>query len=279
VTRPEAPVGLAPDEYRELSRLTWSLGDYPSVAELLEEGARELVAQLDLGPGLRHLDVATGSGNVAVLAACAGAVVTGLDLTSEFFPEARRRAAEAGVTIELVEGDAEALPFPDETFDRVTSTYGVQFAPRHRLAAGEMARVCRPGGTIGLCNWTPEGWTGRFQEILSSYFPPPPPYASPPMLWGEEDYVRALFGTDFDVTAERRRLTYRFGSPEEMVSFFETRFGPFIIARRTISPRSRWRELRAEIVALTEESLVGEADEARVEPEYLLVLARKRGRP
>jgi SAM-dependent methyltransferase len=270
---------LTPAEYTELSRLTWSLGEYSRVAELLEAGARELVARLDLRPGLRLLDVATGSGNVALLAAREGAAVTGLDLTSEFFPDARRRAAAAGVEIELLEGDAEALPFDDEAFDRVTSTYGVQFAPRHRQAAGEMARVCRPGGTIGLCNWTPEGWTGRFQEILASYFPPPPDYAGSPMLWGDEDYVRALFGAGFEVTTERRRLTYRFPSAEQMVSFFERHFGPFIIAKQTISPPRRWAELRAEIVAMTERSFVGEGDEARVEPEYLLVLARKRERP
>jgi len=270
---------LTPAEYTELSRLTWSLGDYSRVAELLEAGARELVGRLDLRPGLRLLDVATGSGNVALLAAGQGAVVTGLDLTSEFFPDARRRAAEAGVELELVEGDAEELPFGDETFDRVTSTYGVQFAPRHERAAGEMARVCRPGGAIGLCNWTPEGWTGRFQEILSSYFPPPPDYASPPMLWGDEEHVRRLFGSGFEVATERRRLLYRFPTAEHMVSFFEATFGPFIIARQTISPPSRWAELRADIVAMTEESFVGEGDEARVEPEYLLVLAHKREQP
>ena len=139
--------------------------------------------------------------------------------------------------------------------------------------------MCRQGGTIGLCNWTPAGWTGRFQAILSSYFPPPPDYVDPPMLWGDEDYVGALFGPGFDVTTERRRLTYPFRSAEEMISFFETSFGPFIIARQTISPRTRWRELRAELVAMTEESFEGEGGEARVEPEYLLVLARKRGRP
>jgi SAM-dependent methyltransferase len=267
---------LSPEELKELNRTMWSLGEYARVAELLEDGARILIDQLAIYSGQRHLDVATGNGNVALLSAKRGAHVTGLDLTSQYFDEARARARHAGVDIDFIEGDAEHLPFPDDSFDLVTSTYGVQFAPRHEYAAAEMARVCRPGGLIGLCNWTASGWTGRFQDIIASYFPPLPSYARSPMLWGDEQYVRELFGDRFEVWAQRRRLVYCFPSADALVSFFESCFGPCIIAKRAISPRRRWQELRRDLVAMTEEFWLHDSGEARVEPEYLLVLARKR---
>jgi SAM-dependent methyltransferase len=252
----------------------WSFGDYEHVARLLHGGAMALMQQLDVTPGMAFLDVATGNGNVALLAAEAGAEVTGLDLTSQYFGDARRRAREAGVAISLIEGDAEALPFPSASFDRVTSTFGVQFAPRHEQAAAELARVCRPGGVIGLCNWTAAGWTGRFQEILASYFPPPPEFARPPMLWGDEDYLRELFN-GIEISTERRRLGYRFACPEDVIGFFERTFGPCLTARRTITPRDRWADLHADLVKMTEEFFVGEDEDTRIEPEYLLVLGRK----
>ncbi|MEV6978729.1 methyltransferase domain-containing protein [Kitasatospora sp. NPDC093806] len=268
------------EDLREINRTMWSYGEYRHVADLLRPGAVDLVERLGPTPGLRHLDVATGNGNVALLSALRGAEVHGLDLTDQFFADARERAAQAGVTFELTRGDAQELPFEDADadtgFDLVTSTYGVQFAPDHRAAAGEMARVLRPGGRIGLCNWTSRSWTAHFQEILSSYFPSPAGHQGQPMLWGDERYLAGLFGPEFEVTAERRELWYPFPDAEALVAFFEACFGPCIAARNTIAPPSRWFELRAEMVEMTERFVTTDERGTGVPVEYLLVVARKR---
>jgi SAM-dependent methyltransferase len=177
-------------------RATWAAGDYAAIAELIDEAPpRDLLARVEVTPGQEVLDVATGTGNIAIPAAAAGAQVVGLDLTPELFGTARRRAEEHGVVVDWVEGDAEDLPFEDERFDRVLSAFGVQFAPRHEIVAHELARVCRPGGRIGLVNWTPEGQVGELFKIMGRYLPAPPDYASPPPLWGSEDHVRGLSPT------------------------------------------------------------------------------------
>jgi SAM-dependent methyltransferase len=143
-------------DLKRAHRATWAAGDYAAVAEHIDDAPpRDLLARVDVQPGQDVLDVATGTGNVAIRAAAAGAQVVGLDLTPELFDTARRRAAQLDVTVDWVEGDAEDLPFEDDRFDRVLSTFGVQFAPRHEIVARELVRVCRPGGRIGLVNWTP----------------------------------------------------------------------------------------------------------------------------
>ncbi|TDD96802.1 methyltransferase domain-containing protein [Actinomadura rubrisoli] len=180
----------------EINKTMWSYGDYAKVAELLWPGAVRLVDQLGDQSGAAHLDIATGNGNVAVLTAGLGASVTGLDLTAEFFPDARRRATAQGSTVRFMEGDVERLPFPDRSFDTVTSAYGIQFAPRHRRAAAEVARVCKPEGVLGMCNWTPRSWTAHFHEVISDYFPAPPEFAGQPMRWGDERYLQRLLGDE-----------------------------------------------------------------------------------
>lgn len=265
------------DELNDINHEMWSGGDYPEIAKLLAAGAAALVDRLPIGTGTSVLDLATGNGNVALLAAARGAEVIGLDLTDAHFDHARRRADAAGVRVEFVVGNAEDLTrFPDDGFDVVTSTFGVQFAPRHERVATELARLCRPGGSIGMCNWTPTGWTGRFQDIIALYFPEPPAYVRPPMLWGREDYVRDLLGADFELVLERRKLRYDFDGPEAAIAYFEDNFGPCLIAKRSISPRSRWAELRAELVTMTTEHF--RADHGRLEPEFLMVVGCRRGR-
>ena len=148
------------------------------------------------------LDVATGTGNVALLAAELGAEVTGLDLVPDLLDVARSR--DDG-RIAWIEGDAEALPFADASFDRVLSVFGIQFAPRHQVVADELVRVCRPGGAIGLVNWTPEGLIGRMFKILGKYMPKPPAFASPPPLWGSEEHQRSLFAAADVVAGVRAR--------------------------------------------------------------------------
>ena len=156
-------------DLKHTHRATWAAGDYPAVAEHIDAvPPRDLLNRIAIAPGQDVLDVATGTGNVALRAAAAGARVVGLDLTPELFATARRREAEYRVTVEWMEGDAEALPFDDASFDHVLSVFGVQFAPRHEVTAAELARVCRPGGHVGLVNWTPTGLIGELFKIMTA---------------------------------------------------------------------------------------------------------------
>src|SRR4051794_7586517 len=173
----------------------WASGDYPAMVEtwLTPLGPR-LVDAAGIGAGMRVLDVAAGTGNAAIPAAQRGADVVASDLTPELLEVGRRRAGDAGVDLDWVEADAEALPFPDEAFDVVMSAIGVMFAPHHEAAAAELVRVCRPGGTIALLSWTPAGMIGSLFRLMSGYAPPLAPGVQPPPRWGDEDHVRALLG-------------------------------------------------------------------------------------
>lgn len=209
------------ESLKTVHRAAWAAGNYAAVAEMIDEVAPDhLVARAEVAAGSRTLDVATGTGNVAVRAAAAGAETIGLDLTPELLDIARRRASALGVDVEWVEGDAEQLPFEEGRFDRVLSAFGVQFAPQHEVTARELVRVCKPGGAIGLCNWTPESAVAELFSIMSRYLPAPPAYASPPPLWGREEHVRALFAEhDVELEFERATTPFRFDSAEHYVSF------------------------------------------------------------
>ena len=258
-------------------RAMWALGDYPAVAtEVIADLGPTLVEASGIGPGDRVLDVAAGSGNVAVPAATTGARVIASDLTPELFDVGRRLAAEAGVEVEWAEGDAEALPYADHTFDVVTSCVGVMFAPHHQPAADELVRVCRPGGTIGLIAWTPEGFIGQLFATMKGYVAPPPAGVQPPPLWGSEQHVRDLFGDRVvDVVAERRQLPVtRFATGEEFRDFFKACYGPTIAAYRGIADQpERVAELDAALAALPDR--FGGAQEMTWE--YLLLTARTAG--
>jgi SAM-dependent methyltransferase len=173
----------------------WASGDYPSMVEtfLLPLG-RRLVDASDIRSGQRVLDIAAGTGNASIPAARRGADVVASDLTPELFDAGRARAEAAGVDLEWVAADAEDLPFEDASFDVVMSAIGAMFAPRHEAVADELVRVCKPGGTIGLLSWTPEGQIGALFRAMGPYAPPPPPGARPPPLWGSEQHLAELFG-------------------------------------------------------------------------------------
>jgi SAM-dependent methyltransferase len=264
-------------ELKRAHRATWAAGDYAAIAELIDEAlSRDLLARAELTPGQEVLDVATGTGNVAIRAAGAGAEAIGLDITPELFDTARRRAAQHDVTVEWVEGDAEDLPFEDERFDRVLSAVGVQFAPRHEVVARELARVCRPGGLIGFVNWTPEGQIGEMFKILGRYMPPPPDYASPPPLWGSESHIRDLFArtaVEFEFT--RGLNPWRFDSPEHFVAFFETYYGPTLKARERLTAEGRWEECRSELLAMVERRNEASDGSLLMHSEYLVAVGRK----
>jgi ubiquinone/menaquinone biosynthesis C-methylase UbiE len=219
-------------------RAMWALGDYPGLAtDLLQPLGPTLVEACAVGPADRVLDVAAGSGNVAIPAAATGARVVAGDLTPELFDVGREQAAARGVELEWREADAEALPFADGEFDVVLSCLGVMFAPHHQAAADELVRVCRPGGRIGLLSWTPQGFIGQLFATMKPYAPAPPPGAQPPPLWGDEDHVRALLGARVtEVTASRQTLAVdHFGAAEEFRDYFKARYGPTIAVYRSIA--------------------------------------------
>jgi SAM-dependent methyltransferase len=260
---------------KSLQRAIWSAGDYDAIAELFWDVGAVVAEAAAIASGMKVLDVATGTGNAAIRAAVAGSDVVGLDITPELFDDARRREALAGVSVEWVEGDAEALPFEDASFDRVLSTFGVQFAPRHDVAAAELVRSCRPGGMIVLANWTPESFIGRVFATVAGYLPPPPAATSAPILWGDERHVRALLGGQILLAIERRSVDFVFDSLEDALDGYAERFGPTILAKRVLEPE-RYQALAADLRALVEARNTGDGDgEVRVPSEYLLVVGLK----
>ena len=266
-------------DLKRTHRAIWASGDYPAVAEVIDETPpRELLSRVVIAPGQDVLDVATGTGNIALRAAAAGAQVTGLDLTPELFATARRREWQYGVTVNWVAGDAEELPFPDESYDHVLSAFGVQFAPRHAVVARELARVCRPGGTIGLVNWTPEGQVGEVLRTIGRYMPKPPEFASPPPLWGSEQHVRDLFAdTSVELEFARGLNPWIFDSPEHYVVFMETNYGPMLKARERLTAEGRWEECRREILANVERRNEATDGSLVMYAEYLIAIGRKAG--
>jgi SAM-dependent methyltransferase len=260
------PAGLA--EMKQMARRTWASGDYDAVARrsLWRVGER-IVQHVGVGAGEDVLDVACGTGNAAVRAAQAGGTVVGVDIAPELFEAGERNAAAAGVTVDWREGDAEALPFDDASFDVVLSVFGCMFAPRHQVAAHELVRVLRPGGRLAVAAWTPEGAVGHMFRALGSFLPPPPPFAQPPVLWGTEAHVRELFaGTG--VTLELDRDVARgepFADGAEAFDWSATRFGPMMALRHVLDPE-RYEQARATLVDLYDPT---EPDE------YLLVVGRK----
>jgi SAM-dependent methyltransferase len=264
-------------DLKQTHRATWAAGAYAAVAELIDEvPPRDVLRRMDIRPGDEALDIATGTGNVALKAAAAGAQVVGLDLVPELLATARTRAAAQRVVVEWLEGDAEQLPFDDEQFDHVLSAFGVQFAPRHRVVAQELARVCRSGGRIGLVNWTPAGQIGELFRVLGDYLPPAPAFASPPPLWGDEAHVRELFaGTGVVLEFARGHNPWRFDSAEDYVAFMESTYGPLVKARERLTGLGRWADCRAEIVALAERRNQAADGSLLMLAEYLVVIGRK----
>ncbi|MEU1573738.1 class I SAM-dependent methyltransferase [Streptomyces collinus] len=263
-------------------RAMWAQGDYPSLAaEVIPELGAILAEACGVRSGLRVLDVGAGSGNAAIPAALTGADVVASDLTPELFEAGRRVAEKQGARLTWQEADAEALPFGDAEFDTVLSCVGVMFAPHHQQAADELVRVCRPGGTIGLLSWTPQGFIGRMFAAMKPYAPPPPPGAQPPPLWGDEDHVRALLGDRVtDVSAERRTVRVdRFETPEMFRDYFKERYGPTISVYKNIAGEpDRAAALDEALVDLARDADQGTSSGGTVlEWEYLLFTARRAG--
>jgi ubiquinone/menaquinone biosynthesis C-methylase UbiE len=263
------------------ARAMWALGDYHRFAKQTVWGLGPvLVEACGIDRGRRVLDVAAGSGNVAIRAAEAGAEVVASDLTPENLEAGRREARARGTDLEWVEANAEALPFGDGEFDVVTSALGAIFAPNHRAVADELMRVCRPGGTVGMINFTPDGLAAELFGMLGSYAPPSPPGALSPLLWGSEEYVRDLFGGRL-ASLEMTRRHYVERSPGDLdayCDFFKETFGPVIGLRASLAERpdrleALDRDFR-ELAARKNDAPPGRRAEYRYE--YLLVVGRKK---
>jgi len=259
-------------------RAAWAMGDYHRFAtDLVWDLGAKLVAACGIAAGQRVLDVAAGTGNTALRAAAVGADVVASDLTPEHFDAGRREARRCGVTVDWVQADAEALPFADGEFDVVTSSVGAMWAPDHRAVAGELLRVCRPGGTVGMINFTPEGLLTDFLAVFAPYMPPPPPGALPPTLWGSEDHVRALFG-DHVAALEMTRDTYveRLpGGPAGYCEYYKRTFGPVTATYAGLSdPGERAALDRAFLEFATRANDGPPGGPAELRFEYLLVVAR-----
>ncbi|WP_219419003.1 class I SAM-dependent methyltransferase [Pseudonocardia nigra] len=261
-------------------RALWAAGDYPRVAaELIPSFGPELVRACAVHAGQRVLDVGAGSGNAAIPAAALGAAVVASDLTPELFTAGRRIAAERGVQLEWAEADAEALPFADDAFDVVMSSVGAMFAPRHQVVADELVRVARPGGTIGMINWTPDGFIGHLFRTMAPYAPPPPPGAGPPPLWGDEQHVRVLFGdrvTGLDLRRQSIQMTHP-GDPAAFREYWKRHYGPTIaVYRFNAADPDRLAALDRDFLQFLTNWNHGSGGESGYEAEYLLMTARKR---
>lgn len=261
-------------------RAMWALGDYPTLAtEVIPNLGAVLVGACSIRPGMRVLDIAAGPGNAAIAAALSGASVVASDLTPELLEAGRREAARVGAELEWQEADAEALPFSDNEFDVVLSCVGIMFAPHHQASADELVRVCKPGGTIGLINWTPGGFVGQMFATMKPYMPPPPPGALPAPLWGDPDHVKNLLGERVSDVSARAQTVHidRFASPDEFRDYFKTKYGPTVAVYRGLAnDDERTSALDADLVDLALRHGHGTTTKT-MEWEYLLFTATKSG--
>jgi ubiquinone/menaquinone biosynthesis C-methylase UbiE len=274
VTPTQGVTAGAPAEPSELEKLklkqkaAWSAGDYAVIGSTLQIVGETLCEAVDLRAGERVLDVAAGNGNAALAAARRFCKVVALDYVPALLERGGARAAANGFEIEALEADAETIPLPDDSFDAVLSTFGVMFTADHERAARELARVCRPGGRIGLASWTPEGFIGQLFKAIGK-FVPPPPGARPPSAWGTEERLRALFdGATAELRSARRTYAFRYASAAHWLEVFRTYYGPVQKAFAALPPERR-PELDREIAALIQRFDRGGGRGIVVESEYL----------
>ena len=255
-------------------RDTWASGDYAVIGTTLQIVGESLCEAVDVQAGERVLDVAAGNGNASLAAARRGADVTAADYVTSLLDRAQARAAGEGLTIDTQRADAEALPFPDGSFDVVLSTFGVMFAPNQEQAAAELVRVCRPGGRIGLANWTPSGFIGQMFKTVGRYVPPPAG-VRPPVAWGDEDRLGELFADDVQsVAVDRRQFVFRYRSAEHWLDTFRMYYGPTLKAFAAADDAAR-AALERDLLALAREHNTSISGTLRIPSDYLEVVAAK----
>ena len=256
-------------------RKMWASGDYAAVAARIAVMAEDMVQAAGLRAGDKVLDVATGSGNAAIAAARCGCAVTATDYVPELMERGRARAAAEGLEVTWAEADAEDLPYADGEFDAVLSSLGVMFAPDQERAAAELIRVCRPGGTIALANWTPAGFVGGILRTVGKHVPPPAG-VRPPTQWGTEERLRELLGDAVsDLRISEREFAFRFRSPEEFTEFFRDNYGPTLKAFEALDEAGRER-LFADLTALAREHDQEPGPSVALPSAYLEVVATRR---
>src|SRR3954471_11652750 len=222
-TAPAAAVDYVAVKTRQ--QAAWASGDYAVIGTTLQIVGESLAEACDLRTDERVLDVAAGNGNATLAAARRGCRVTSTDYVASLLDRGAERAAAERLEVTFQQADVEALPFADASFDAVVSTFGVMFAPDHAKSAAEMARVCRPGGRIGLANWTPEGFIGQLFKTLGKHMPPPAGVQSP-ALWGTESHLRSVFGDGATIAASKRIFNFRYRSAAHFIDVFRTWYGP-----------------------------------------------------
>jgi ubiquinone/menaquinone biosynthesis C-methylase UbiE len=277
VLAPAAIVPATPDLATVKSRqqLAWSSGDYAAVGTTLQIVGEALCEALDLRAGQTVLDVAAGNGNATLAAARRFCAVTSTDYVPALLERGRARAAADGVNVAFQEADAESLPFPDRSFDAVVSTFGVMFTPNQDKTAAEMIRVCRPGGRIGLANWTPDGFIGQLFKIIGKHVPPPAGVKSP-ALWGTRARITELFGAHAAaIQIEPRMFTFRYRSPQHWLDMFRTYYGP-VLKTFAALPADEQSSLAADLLALAG-NFNRSGDPTMVVPgEYLEIVVTRR---
>jgi len=268
-------INLEVESLKTRLKAMWMTGDYGQIAKHIETNAEEFISRLALKPGLRLLDVACGSGNLAIPAARAGAIVTGVDIATNLLEQACARAESEGLAIQFDEGDAESLPYSDAAFDVVVSMFGAMFAPRPELVAAELVRVCVPGGRIAMANWTPDGFIGQMFKINGKYVPPPPNMQSP-IKWGDEQTVRERLRDGVaDLQLTRRICLFKYPfPPAEVVETFRKYYGPTQRAFDALDTDGQ-TGLRSDLERLWSEHNQATDNTTYVEGEYLEVIATR----
>ena len=264
------------DQLKSRLKSTWMTGDYDVFARYMEKDAEVFYQRLGIKPGARLLDVGCGAGQLSLIAARAGAKVTGCDIATNWLEQARTRAAAEGLDITFEEGDAEALPYKDGQFDAVVSMLGAMFAPRPELVAAELTRVCRPGGIIAMANWTPGGFIGQMFKTIARHIAPSG--MPSPTLWGDEATVRDRFRdgiATLKLTPRLYRFEYPF-PPDAVVEFFRVNYGPMTRAFASLDASGQ-KVLRSELIRLWSEHNTAPGNTTKVDAEYLEVVATRNG--
>ena len=249
---------------------TWASGDYAVVGTTLQIVGENLCEAVDLRSTQHVLDVAAGNGNATLAAARRFADVISTDYVGTLLERGRERAKAERLPVGFREADAENLPFPDASFDVVLSTFGVMFTANHPRAASELVRVCRPGGKIGLANWTPEGFIGNLLKTVVKFVPPPPGVKSP-VMWGKKDYLEEIFGNSVSIAAQSRYFTFRYKSPAHFLDIFRTYYGPTHKAFGAIDAAAQ-ENLKADLLALIEKFNVARDGTLVIPSEYLEIV-------
>jgi ubiquinone/menaquinone biosynthesis C-methylase UbiE len=266
-----ATIDLATIKSRQ--QVAWGAGDYAMIGTTLQIVGEMLCEAVDLRSNQRVLDVVAGNGNATLAAARRFADVVSTDYVGALLERGRERAKANRLSVTFQEADAEALPFADASFDVVLSTFGVMFTPNQEQAARELIRVSRPGGTIGMANWTPEGFIGRLFKIIGKYLPPAPGVKSP-ALWGTKAHLDSLFGSSATVVVESKNFVFRYKSPEHWVEIFRTYYGPVLKAFAALDPDAR-KALEGDLYALLSEFNLAEDGTLVIPGEYLEAVITK----